>query len=430
MSVRMPFSSRFHYAWVIAAVTFLVLIGASGVRSAPGVLMVPLQEAFGWDRGTIALAISINLLLYGFMGPFAAAAVERYGVRTVVVTALGLIASGALLTLRMTEPWQLYLSWGVLVGMGSGCVPILNATVSSRWFVEKRGLVTGVLAAGMATGQLIFLPIIAWMASRYGWQAVSIAVVLLAVSVVPIVVLFMRDRPADVGLRRFGAHEDDAPPGPRGNPVRMAYASFLECSRSSAFWILCATFFVCGATTNGLIGTHLIPAAHDHGIGEVAAANMLAIIGVFDIIGTIGSGWLTDRFDPRKLLFAYYFLRGISLMGLTYVLGSVNFGMIAFVVVYGLDWVATVPPTIVLCTQVFGIRKGPFVYGWVFASHQLGAALLAWLAGMARTVNGDYMMTFIAAGFLGIIAAIMILQLDPTPVDNEPPIMLAPASGD
>lgn len=417
---------RLHYAWVMFIVTFVVLLGASGFRSAPGVLIVPLQDAFGWDRATISLAVSINLLLFGFMGPFAAALMERFGIRVVVTAALASIATGAALTLLMTEPWHLYLSWGVMVGLGAGCMAtVLAATVSVRWFSARRGLVTGALTAASATGQLAFLPVIGWMADRYGWQAVSISVAAMCAAVIPLVVLFMRNRPADLGLQRYGATEDDIPPGPRKNPIGAAYTSLKVASRSGDFWILAATFFVCGATTNGLIGTHLIPAGHDHGMSTVAAANLLAIIGIFDIIGTIGSGWLTDRFDPRKLLFAYYGLRGLSLLGLTYVLGSVNFGMIAFIVFYGLDWVATVPPTIALCTQAFGMRQGPLVYGWVFTAHQIGAASIAFLAGYTRTVTGDYGLAFNIAGAMAILAGLLILQLNPggrtgTPLEAIP----------
>lgn len=402
-----------HHAWVMLIVTFMVLLGASGFRSAPSVLMIPLQDAFGWNRGTISLAVSINLLFFGFTGPFAAAAIERYGIRAVIASALALISSGAALTLYMTKPWQLYLAWGVMVGLGAGCTTVLAATVSVRWFVARRGIVTGVLAAGGATGQLMFLPIMAWMATHWGWQSVSIVVAVLAASVIPIVVILMRDTPADMGLTRFGSSNDDALAPPRANPVRTAFRSFSEASKTAPFWILAGTFFVCGATTNGLIGTHLIPAAHDHGIGEVAAANLLAVIGIFDIVGTIASGWLTDRFDPRKLLFVYYLLRGLSLMALTHVLGSANFGLIAFIVFYGLDWVATVPPTIALCNQVFGNRSGPLVYGWVFTAHQIGAATVAYLAGLARTVQGDYANTFLSAGILGVLASLLILQLKP-----------------
>ena len=423
---RVPFGKNLHYAWVMFGVAFIILLGASGFRSAPGVLMVPLQEAFGWDRGTISLAVSINLLLFGFMGPFAAALMERYPMRIVVSAALMLISAGALLTLAMTQPIHLYLTWGVMVGLGSGSMAtVMAATVVSRWFVAKRGLAMGALTAASATGQLVFLPIIAQQASIFGWRAVSITIATMALTVVPIAFIFLRDRPADLGLTRLGAPEGDEVPRMKENPIKAAWTVLFEASRTVDFWVLSATFFVCGATTNGLIGTHLIPAGHDHGLSPVAAANLLAVIGIFDVIGTIGSGWLTDRVDPRKLLFGYYALRGLSLMALSSVLGSVNFGLIAFIVFYGLDWVATVPPTVQLCQQIFGPGKGSVVYGWVFSAHQVGAALIAWLAGISRTRTGDYAMAFYVAGTMAVIAAFMIMIIRiPKP---GPPVASIPA---
>ena len=411
---RLPLLKNKHYAWIMFGVVFIILLGASGFRSAPGVLMVPLQDDFGWDRGTISFAVSINLVLYGFMGPFAAALMERFPMRVVVSLALILISSGALLTLAMTEPIHLFLTWGVMVGLGSGSMAtVLAATVVSRWFVAKRGLAMGALTAASATGQLVFLPVIAQMADRFGWQAVSITIAAMSLAVVPVAFIFLRDRPIDLGLTRFGAPEGDSVPRAKGNPIKMAWSTLSEASRSMDFWILAITFFVCGATTNGLIGTHLIPAGHDHGLSAVAAANLLAVIGIFDVVGTIGSGWLTDRIDPRKLLLGYYVLRGLSLLALTHVLGDVNFGLIAFIVFYGLDWVATVPPTVALCQQIFGPGKGSVVYGWVFSAHQVGAALIAWLAGVTRTITGDYLMAFYTAGAMAIIAGLMIMLIPP-----------------
>ncbi|HVL24732.1 MAG TPA: MFS transporter [Thermomicrobiales bacterium] len=400
-----------HYAWIMAGVTFIVLLGASGFRSAPGVLIVPLQEAFGWSRATISLAVSINLLLYGFMGPFAAALMERFGIRTVVTAALATVASGALLTTLMTAPWQLYLFWGVLVGLGTGSMAtVLAATVANRWFVARRGLVTGVLTAASATGQLAFLPALAWLASHYGWQAVSVAVATATIAVIPVVLLFARNRPSDLGLRRYGATEDE-PEAIKANPIVAAFGSLRVAVASSNFWLLAASFFVCGATTNGLIGTHLIPAGMDHGMTEIAAANMLALIGIFDIIGTTISGWLTDRYDPRRLLFAYYGLRGLSLMLLTFAFDAPQFTLIAFIVFYGLDWVATVPPTIALTTRHFGAAQAALVYGWIFAAHQLGAASAAYLAGLTRTEYGSYTLAFNGAAILSLVAAGLVLLI-------------------
>ncbi len=401
-----------HYAWVMAAVTFIILLGASGFRSAPSVLIVPLQNEFGWSRATISIAISINLLLFGFMGPFAAALMERFGIRTVVVGALLIIALGAALTTQMSAPWQLYLLWGVTVGLGTGSMAtVLAATVASRWFVKRRGLVVGVLAAASATGQLVFLPLFAWLATNHGWRTVSLTVTIATLSVIPIAVIFLRNWPADVGLLPYGAVSQDEAPGPRINPVRTAFGAFQEASRSRAFWLLAATFFICGATTNGLIGTHLIPATMDHGMTEIAAANLLALVGIFDIIGTTASGYLTDRVDPRKLLFAYYGLRGVALLILPWALGSSQFALFAFIVVYGLDWIATVPPTVAIASKEFGVARGPLVYGWIFAAHQVGAAFAAYAAGLSRTLMGDYVFVFNAAAVLCMIAALCALRI-------------------
>ncbi len=424
--------NRIHYAWIMAAMTFVVLIGASGFRSAPGVLIVPLQEAFGWSRATISLAVSINLILFGFMGPFAAAMMDRFGIRKVLTGALVTISIGAFLTIFMTAPWQLYLLWGVAVGLGTGSMAtVLAATVANRWFMARRGLVIGVLTAASATGQLVFLPVLAWLASRHGWQAVSIAIAVATVLVIPLVLVFARNRPEDVGLLRYGATGEEPPPPERRNPIAMAFGSLKLAVGSSAFWLLAGSFFICGATTNGLIGTHFIPAGIDHGMTEIAAANMLALIGIFDIVGTTASGWLTDRFDPRRLLFAYYGLRGLSLILLPFAFDLPRFAIIAFIVFYGLDWVATVPPTIALATRSFGVAQSALVYGWIFAAHQLGAASAAYAAGWLRTTQGDYVLAFTGAGYLSLVAAGMALAINRGSRRERPEVVsVSPAGAD
>ncbi len=332
----------------------------------------------------------------------------------------------------MTQPWQLYLLWGVAVGLGTGSMAtVLAATVANRWFVKRRGLVIGVLTAASATGQLVFLPLLAWLVSNHGWQSVSIAVAIATVSVIPIVLVFARNRPEDIGLLRYGATGDEPPCCPaepdRGR-LREPEGRRLD---SRDFWLLAGSFFICGATTNGLIGTHFIPASMDHGMTEIAAANLLALIGIFDIIGTTASGWLTDRFDPRRLLFAYYGFRGLSLILLPWAFDLPNFALIAFIVFYGLDWVATVPPTIALATKGFGVGLAALVYGWIFAAHQLGAAFAAYVAGVLRTEHGDYFLAFTGAGYLSLVAAGLVLGIGRgkrrRPVDT---VALAPAGSD
>jgi MFS family permease len=403
---------RLHYAWIVFAVTFFTLLAAAGIRSIPGVLIVPLEQEFGWSRAVISVGISINLLLFGLSGPFAAAFMNRFGIRRVVLCALLLIAIGVGLTPLMRSPWQLYLLWGVVVGGGTGAMAgVLATTVANRWFVARRGLVTGILTAAGATGQLAFLPGLAALAVGLGWRAASLAVAIAILAAVPAVALLMRDSPRQVGLRAYGASGVDAPEAAAANPFRAATDGLVRSVRHPDFWLLAASFFICGASTNGLIGTHLIPAAVDHDIPEVTAAGMLALIGVFDIAGTTISGWLTDRYDARWLLFWYYGLRGLSLLLLPFALGSAYLQLLVFIVFYGLDWVATVPPTISLSAGVLGRANAGIVFGWIFASHQLGAAFAASAAGGLRTWLGDYQVAFISAGLLCLVASGLVIRI-------------------
>ena len=405
-----------HRAWWVAAVAFVAIIGAAGFRATPGVLISPLQDEFGWTRGTISAAVSVNLLLFGLTAPFAAALMDRFGIRRVVSVALLLVATGSGLTVFMTRSWQLILCWGVLVGLGTGSMALVFvATISGRWFVKHRGVVTGVLTAAGATGQLIFLPVLAAIAGAHGWRNAALTVTGAALLVVPLVLVLMRDHPADVGLTAYGAPAGT--PVEKPAPVHRAAARALgvlrTAGRTGTFWLLVGGFAICGASTNGLVGTHFIPAAHDHGMPETTAASLLALVGVFDIIGTIASGWLSDRIDSRVLLGAYYALRGLSLFVLPgLIAASAHPSILVFVIFYGLDWVATVPPTIALCRQHFG-ADGPIVFGWVFASHQVGAALAATAAGVVRDVNGDYNPAWITAGVLCLFAAVMSVRIRP-----------------
>ena len=419
---------RLHFAWVVAAVTWLTLLAAAGFRSTPATLIVPLEHDFGWSRATISLAVSINLLLFGLFAPFAGGLMERFGVRRVTVAALVTVSAGSGLTVFMKQPWQLDLLWGVVVGVGTGSMAsVLAAIVANRWFVARRGLVLGALTASGATGQLIFLPALAWLAVNLGWRASALVVAGAALLGVPLVALLMRERPADVGLRAYGATEADEPAPPPRNAVGAALSGLALGVRSRNFWLLAGSFFICGASTNGLIGTHLIPASMDHGLPEVTAASLLATIGIFDVAGTMISGWLTDRLDSRWLLFCYYGLRGLSLLFLPYAFGVQYFGLILFIVFYGLDWVATVPPTVALAADTFGKRNVGVVYGWIFASHQLGAAAAAFGAGAVRTWFGDYQLAFMTSGLLCLLAAGLVIRIgrsrraEPQPVPLPAP---------
>jgi len=402
-----------HYAWVVAGTTFVTLLCAAAVRATPSILIVPLEEAFGWSRATISSAVSINLLLYGLMGPFAAALMERFGMRRVVVASLSLMTLGVGLTAFMTKPWQLLLSWGVLVGLGTGTTAtVLGATVVARWFHQRRGLVMGVLTAATATGQLLFLPLLAELVQRRGWQAVPLTVAALLAAVILLAAIGLRDRPADLGLRAFGAPDDSTePPRSTRSPLFNALAVLRKGSGRGDFWLLFASFFVCGATTNGLVGTHLVPACMDHGIPEVRAAGLLAMMGVFDLVGTTASGWLSDRRDSRWLLFWYYGLRGLSLLFLPYALEMSEGALAVFAIFYGLDWIATVPPTLKLTTDVFGPQEAPVAFGWIFAGHQIGASFGALGAGIVRTSTATYTLAFLAAGVFCLVASGLVLRI-------------------
>ncbi|MFD3540938.1 MFS transporter [Streptomyces sp. NPDC058662] len=404
-------AGRIHRAWFVAAVAFVTIIGAAGFASLPGLLVEPLHTEFAWSRGTIGLAVSVNLALYGLTAPFAAAMMDRFGIRRVVATALLVIAGGALATVWMTAAWQLILFWGVLVGLGSGSMALaFAATVTNRWFVARRGLVTGILTAAGASGQLVFLPLLAWLVEDHGWRPATVTVALSALAVVPFVWLLLRDHPADVGLAPYGGVHAEKP-APVPGAARRAVTVLFDAARTGPFWLLAGTFAICGASTNGLVRTHFVPSAHDHGMPVTAAAGLLAVIGVFDVVGTIASGWFTDRFAARRLLAVYYALRGISLLLLPMLLApSVRPPLIFFIVFYGLDWVATVPPTIALCREHYG-DDSAIVFGWVLASHQIGAAVVAFLGGVARDVFGSYDVVWYASGALCAMAALMSMVI-------------------
>lgn len=410
---------RLHPAWIVAGVAFLALLGAAGFRSAPSAMLVPLETEFGWTRSELSVAMGLNILLFGLTAPFAAALMERFGIRRVTTVALLLIAAGAGLSVLVTESWMLTLTWGVLIGLGTGSMALVFAAIiADRWFVKNRGLVVGILTAGSATGQLIFLPIVAALAADTSWRVASLVIAGIALAVVPVVVLFLHNSPADLGMTPYGAPEGAVPTPPARspiNPARRALQVLRRASRVRTFWALAAGFAVCGATTNGLIGTHFIPAAHDHGMMEVVAAGLLAVVGVFDVVGTIASGWLTDRVNPRILLAIYYAGRGLSLLLLPFLLSStIQPPMILFVIIYGLDWVATVPPTAALCREVFG-ADGAVVYGWVFASHQVGAAVAAITAGILRDTAGEYTWAWFGAAALCVVAAVVSAGITRTP---------------
>jgi len=401
---RRPFGQK--YAFVVAGAVFLALLASAGLRSAPGVLMLPIEHAFGWSRAQVSMTAAVGIFLYGLTGPFAAALMQGFGLRRTVSLALLLMAVSTGLSSMMSKPWQYLLTWGVFGGMATGAVAmVLGATVVNRWFVERRGLMMGLLTASTATGTLVFLPAIAALAEHGGWRPVVLTVAAIAAVLAPLAWFVIPERPADIGLRPYGAPEDwTEPPPPAGGALAVAFGALGRATRTRTFWLLFGGFFVCGLTTNGLVGTHLIAMCGDHGLGETQAAGVLAMMGLFDLLGTTASGWLTDRYDPRKLLFAYYAVRGLSLVALPFTDFSIV-SLSVFAVFYGLDWVATVPPTAKLATEAFGDRDGPVVFGWIGAGHQAGAATAALTAGVLRTLQGDHVTAFMMAGLTALLAA-------------------------
>ncbi|MFM6968136.1 MAG: MFS transporter [Microbacteriaceae bacterium] len=399
---------RIHPAWLVAAVAFIALMGAAGFRAAPGALMIPLNDEFGWSISAMSTAVSLNILLYGLTAPFAAALIGRFGVRVVTIVALVLISAGSGLTVLITDSWLLYVTWGLLIGLGSGSMALVFAAeISNTWFVRRKGLVTGILSAGSATGQLVFLPIVAALAESAGWRQSSLIISLVALAVVPLVYFFIRNHPSELGIDAYGAEPGMTPPRVKhAGAVMRAITGLRDASKTGSFWALAVAFFICGATTNGLVGVHFIPSAHDHGMSLTVAAGLLAVVGVFDIVGTVTSGWLTDRINPRYLLTGYYAFRGVGLAFLPLLLSDeIHPSIVIFVVVYGLDWVATVPPTVALCREYFGDRAG-IVFGWVFAAHQVGAAVAATVAGVVRDQFGDYGYAWIGGAVLCAVAAV------------------------
>ncbi|MCX6436525.1 MAG: MFS transporter [Actinobacteria bacterium] len=405
---------KIHPGWIAVTVTFFTLMASAGYRSAPSVLIVPLEDAFGWSRSQISLAVSINVLLFGLVAPFAAALMERFTVRKVVMSALTLVAISSTSTIFMTQPWHLWALWGIGVGVGTGSMALVfAATIANRWFVARKGIVIGALTAATASGQLVFLPMLSYFAINYGWKSVSLTVGTAAALVIPFIYFFLKEKPEALGMTPYGAPSDWQPPAPNElSAGRIAIDTLKVASKSKDFWILFGTFLVCGLSTNGLIGTHFIPAAHDHGMAETVAAGLLALIGLFDVIGTLFSGYLTDRIDPRKLLFFYYGLRGLSLFLLPSILfSSVHPSTLVFVIFYGLDWVATVPPTLVLCRMVMGNQRSAVVYGWVFVGHQIGASIAALGAAVLRVKLGDYAAAFYISGAMCLVASFAVLQI-------------------
>lgn len=397
-----------NYAYIVIGVTFVALLVSAGLRSAPSVLIVPLEAYFGWDRALVSGTAAIGIVLYGLVGPFAAALMQSVGIKRTLISGLVLMSAATLGSLWMTAPWQYLLSWGVISGLGTGAVaPVLGATVVNRWFATRQGLMMGILTASTATGALIFLPLMAWLAQNGAWQPVALFVGIGAAVAIPLVALLMPERPETIGITRFGESGVPVRRNTSSPSVLAAFTSLRRASASPTFWLLFGTFMVCGLTTNGLVGTHLIAYCGDRGIAPVQAAGLLSLMGLFDLVGTTASGWLTDRYDPKKLLFFYYGFRGLSLIALPFIDFSAT-SLTLFALIYGLDWVATVPPTLKLANQTFGEAEAPILFGWIALGHQIGAGIAAFGAGFIRSAWGSYTSAFLIAGLFGLLAALLL----------------------
>ncbi|MFD4929419.1 MFS transporter [Peribacillus butanolivorans] len=413
--------NRFHYSWIILIITFFSIIVAGIVRSSSGVFIVPFENEFGWDRSVISLAFAISLFLYGLSGPFMAALIEVLGLKKMMVFAMSTLLAGVFLTFFMEHEWQLILIWGIIIGLGSGLfLTVLSPYVANRWFEKRRGLAVGILTASTATGQLVLLPVLAIIIENYSWRWAIGLIMVLSLIMLAIILLFMKNNPKEVGILPYGLEEEsqEANLVQKKNPIVMAFQSLIEAVRVKEFWLLAGSFFICGLSTSGLIGTHFISYCISFGLPVVTAASLLSFMGIFDLIGTTVSGWLSDRFDNRWLLFWYYGLRGASLVLLPFALqeGSIIL-LIIFSVFYGLDWIATVPPTISISRQVFGIEKSGIVYGWIFASHQAGAAAAAYGGGLIFKIFSSYTWAFFLAGIFCVLGSLFVILIKKQKLD-------------
>lgn len=416
-----------HYGWVVAAITFLTMLTMSAALGLPGAMMQPLGREFGWSTGDISSALALRFALFGLMGPFAAVLMERYGLRAVMCVGLALVGSGMALVTLASQLWQLFIVWSLMLGIGTGLTAlVLGAVVANRWFVARRGLVVGLLTASAATGQLAFLPVAAWMIEHWGWRSAVAPVFVGAVLIAFLCLALVRDRPSDLGLRPYGQTPEAAAAAPAASAAAMTwrtpFTTLREVSGHRTFWVLAGTFFICGLSTNGLVQTHFISLCGDNGLSAVPAASVLAMMGAFDFVGTILSGWLSDRYDNRKLLFWYYGLRGLSLFWLPHS-DFTFYGLGLFAMFYGLDWIATVPPTVKLAGAAFGPQKVGLVFGWIFAAHQLGAAAAAYGAGFSRTLLLTYTPALYAAGAACLVAALVVMAIrrPGVPAGTSPP---------
>lgn len=407
---------RIHYSWIILFVVFFSIIVAGITRSSSGVFIIPFEQEFGWDRSLISLAIGISLFTYGLSGPFMGAIVQIIGIKRMMLISMGTLMAGLLLTFFMKETWHLILIWGLIIGLGSSLfLTVLSPIIANTWFKKRRGLAVGILTASSATGQLVLLPVLAYIIELYDWQFAVALILSLSAIMFVILIILMKESPEAIGETAYGADEnkfEDIRKNESKNPFLLAFIPLKEAIRIKEFWLLAGSFFICGLSTSGLIGTHFVSLCVGYGIAVVTAASLLSFMGIFDLVGTTLSGWLSDRIDNRWLLFWYYSLRGLSLLLLPFALSEGSYILlIIFSVFYGLDWIATVPPTVNISRNIFGLEKSVIVYGWIFAAHQAGAAVASFGGGVIFERFNSYTYAFLGAGALCFLASLFVIVI-------------------
>ena len=413
-------SQRIHPAWIVLGALTLCLLASTGIRAVFGVYIKPMEAEFGWSRGALSMAAALSLLLLGAVGPFAGRLADRWGPRRVIVFALIVLGIGSILSSFVTRLWHIYLTAGVLMAAGAGGAALsTGSAVVARWFDKRRGLAMGLAAGGMSAGQLIVIPLATVLTLTYGWRSSFLWLGIgLLVLVVPLGAWLVRNTPEERGVRALGAQGPVQTAAQQAAAQQAGRVSISEAAQTLPFWLLMSTFFVCGYTSNGMVLTHFMPHAMDHNFTAMQASSALGVMGAMNIIGTIGSGWLCDRFGRRGPLATYYFIRGISLLFLLYVWDLQSLHLWA--AIFGLNYISTVPPTTTLTANIYGRFSVGELSGWIFFAHQVGAALGAALAGWIFEWTGSYSSAFVSAAILGFVAAGLAMMIREEPVRARP----------
>jgi MFS family permease len=408
-----------HDAWIVLGAVMIIMLLASGLRAVFGVFIKPIEATFGWDRASLSGVAALSLLLLGAVGPVAGWLADRWGPRRVIVFGCLILAAGTVLSSQVMSLWQIYLSAGVLMAVGGGGIQMSTAaTVAARWFEARRGLVLGILGGAMSAGQLVIIPLAVWLTLHHGWRQsflwLGIALLIIAL---PLALWFVKDDPARYGLQPYGAGQS-RPEGGQHPKTPERRVPIGEAMQVPAFWLLASTFFVCGYTTGGLVLTHLVPHAADHGFSEMNAAQAMGVMGALNILGTVASGWICDHFGRKGPLAFYYAVRGLSLLFLLYVWNVPSLNL--FAAIFGLNYISTVPATTTLTANIFGRYSIGTLSGWIYFAHQVGAALGAAVGGWMFQATGSYGWAFVSGAVLAFVAAALALAIKEEPLQKTP----------